>query len=80
MGGGQLQKRGKGNSLGWRATSDYVWFSENFRENVKKKIERKSIMKEKIKKNKKINLNLIKYFYMFFKFILLISLNFNKIK
>ena len=37
-------------------------------------------MKEKIKKNKKINLNLIKYFYMFFKFILLISLNFNKIK
>ena len=46
----------------------------------RKKIERKNRMKEKIKENKKIYLNLINYFYMFLKFILLISLIFKKIK
>ena len=32
----------------------------------RKKIERKSRRKEKVKENKKIDLNLINYFYMFF--------------
>ena len=32
---------------------NYVWFLEKLREIVKKKIERKSKMKEKVKKNKK---------------------------